>query len=405
VNRRAIIVALLTVVLVAGVGYALYAKTASAVAPDVIVVAGDVRIDENIVRAPQVTYPTPDYTVGIPTAANAQPSTKKRTTTASASRLPVVSGFLSEVLVAQGDHVTKGQVVARLDATMLDLGVRQAQTALDRARANLDVLDANLSTITDSRATLVKTRADLVKARASLAATITVLEHTKASLETSIAAIQQLIAQPGGPPPHVPPYPVLLQQLRGALAGVTQGLAGARTGLARMNAGIKKLDAGLVQIGSGRTQLVGIRKLALVTIDAARVALKLAEAARDQASIVAPVDGVVTYTRTAGTAVMVGAPILRIRPDGPTHVYTYLTADQLARVDVGSKATVTFDSNTGAPLVGHISDLGHAAVVPPTSFPTSIVHMTRAVRVTIELDGASTAPPGTPVDIEITTSR
>jgi hypothetical protein len=31
--------------------------------------------------------------------------------------------------------------------------------------------------------------------------------------------------------------------------------------------------------------------------------------------------------------------------------------------------------------------------------------MTRAVRVTIELDDGQTAPPGTPVDVEISVSR
>jgi multidrug resistance efflux pump len=131
----------------------------------------------------------------------------------------------------------------------------------------------------------------------------------------------------------------------------------------------------------------------------------LARSRRNAATIVAPVNGVVTYARPAGTAVMVGAPVVRIRPDAPTRIYTYLTSDQLTQVAVGSRATVTFDSNTGAPLTGRVSYLGDDAGVPPTSFPTSIVHMTRAVRVTVELDDGQTAPPGTPVDIEIATSR
>jgi len=48
--------------------------------------------------------------------------------------------------------------------------------------------------------------------------------------------------------------------------------------------------------------------------------------------------------------------------------------------------------------VSHVDDV---SALPPTSFPTSIVHMTRAVRVTIRLDDGLTAPPGTPVDVEI----
>lgn len=399
-NRRTLTLTAASLALVAAVGYALYAKTATAVDPGVIELAGDVRVDENVVRAPAITYPTPDFTVGIPTTATASP--KKRASSASASRLPVVSGFLAEMLVAQGDHVTKGQVVARLDTAMLDLGVRQASTALDRAEANLDVIDANRGTLADTRATLVKTRADLVKARSSLAATITALTLQKASLETSIAQIAALIAQPGGPPPHVPPYPVLLQQLQGALAGLTQGLTGAKAGLAQMDAGLAKLTAGLSKLDSGRAQLSDVRKLAVIGVDVAETNLRLAKAARAQADILSPVDGVVTDARAAGTAVMVGAPLVRVRPDGPAHVYAYVTADQLARITLGSVATVDFDSNSGGPLTGHVTDLGRAAVVPPTSYPTSIVHMTRAVRITIELDGGASAPPGTPVDVRIT---
>jgi hypothetical protein len=52
---------------------------------------------------------------------------------------------------------------------------------------------------------------------------------------------------------------------------------------------------------------------------------------------------------------------------------------------------------------GSIARVAGLAEVPPTSFPTSIVHMTRAVRVTVSLDGSSTVPYGTPVDITIHT--
>lgn len=416
--RRNVVAALVAVVVIGAVGYGLYARTASAAAPGTLALAGDVRVDEVVVRAPAITYPIPDYTVGIPTTGT--PAPKKRTQPArTVSMLPVVSGYLARVFVADGDHVAKGEVVAQLDTAMLDLGVRQAQTAHDRAAASLDVLDNNLSKLSSTRATLVKTRADLVKTRAtlvqtraSLVTTIGILQTQKASLEASITALEQLIGMPGGPPPHVPPYPVILQQLQGALAGLTKGLAGATGGLAQLDAGLAKLDAGLAKLttglaklDSGATQLRGVRKLAAVNVSATEAALELAEAARRQATIVATVDGIVTDTRDAGSAVMVGAPVVRIRPDGPSHIYTYLTADQLELVRVGAAATVTFDSNPGAPIAAHVAYLGDHAEVPPTNFPTSIVHMTRAVRVTLELDGSATAPPGTPVDVVITTGR
>jgi hypothetical protein len=178
----------------------------------------------------------------------------------------------------------------------------------------------------------------------------------------------------------VPPYPVLLAGMQQGLAGLEQGLAGAKAGLATMNQGLAKLSKGLKQLDGARSQLKDARKLVVIGVAAQDVAVDLAKARRAAATIVSPVDGIVTYTRAAGTAVMVGAPIVRIRPDGPSRIYTYLTTDQLAQVSVGSRASVTFDSNTGGPLAGRLIYLGDGATVPPTNFPTSIVHMTRAVR-------------------------
>ncbi len=403
-SRRSLLTALAVVAVAAALGFALYAKTASASTAGTIAVAGDVRVDEDVVRAPSITYPTPDYTVGIPATGTAAPRKRPSGAPAAASRMPVVSGYLTEVPVMLGSHVAKGEVVARLDTTMLDLGVRQAETAGVKARANLRVLDNAIDTLATARGKLITARSQLVTARASLVATIGVLTGTRASLETSIALIQRLIAQvPPAGPPHMPPYPVLLAGMQQGLAGLDAGLAGAKTGLSKMNQGLAKMAAGLAQLDSARSQLRDARKLAVIGIAAQDVAVELAKARRAEATVVSPVDGVVTYARAAGTAVMVGAPIVRIRPNGPSHIYTYLTTDQLAQVSVGSRASVDYDSNPGGPLAGHLIYLGDRATVPPTNFPTSIVHMTRAVRVTIELDGDLTAPPGTPVDVEIST--
>jgi HlyD family secretion protein len=403
VNRRNLTIAGIALLVIAAVSAGFYARAAAAATPGAIALAGDVRAELYTVRAPTVVYPTPDYSVGIPTAATATPKKPAAGAPTSASRLPAVSGFLSQMLVTEGSLVTTGQVLARLDTTMLELGVKSARAAADRASASLDVLDNTINKLVDARAKLIKARSQLIKARASLSATITVLARTRAGLETSIAAIQALIAQPGGPPPHVPPYPVLLAGLQAGLTQLNAGIAGARTGLATMNSGLAKIAKGLGQMDTALHQLRDARHLAAVNIEAQDVGVRLAEARRDAATITSPVSGVVTFARVAGTAVIVGAPLVRIDPDGPTLVDTYLTTEQLLQVSIGTPATVDFDSNPGGPLSGHIAVIGDDAVVPPTGFPTAIVHMTRAVKVTIELDSGDTAPPGTPVDVRIKT--
>jgi multidrug resistance efflux pump len=395
-SRRSTVISIVLLLVVIAAAIGLYANAAAAAAPRAIVLAGDVRAEEYVVRAPVVTTPTVDFTVGIPTTATAAP---KRPTGAPASRGPVVSGFLTEVPVALGAHVATGEVLARLDTKLLDLGVTSAKAAATRARADLKVLENTTSKLEDARAKLVTAKKQLITARASLTATIALLVTQKASLEASITAIQAIIAHLG----PVPPYPAILAGLQTGLGQLTAGLAGARTGLSAMNQGLAKIASGFSQMDKALQQLRGAHRLLEVNIKTKDIAVRLAEARIPAATITSPVSGVVTFTRLAGTAVMVGAPIVRIRPDGPSRIDTYLTTDQLVQVKVGDPATVDFDSNPGSPLSGHIAVIDDAAVVPPTSFPTSIVHMTRAVRVTIELDPGLTAPPGTPVDIEIPT--
>jgi multidrug resistance efflux pump len=288
---------------------------------------------------------------------------------------------------------------------MLDLGVASARAAADKARADLDMIDNNGMKLSDARAKLETGRHKLTSARASVAATITVLQVRRASLEASITAIEAIIAQPGGPPPHVPPYPVLLAAMKDGLTGLKAGIAGAKAGLAKIDANLAKMTKGLRTLDSAIRQLLGAHDLLEINVEAQDIAVRLAQTRRDAATIASPVSGIVTFARVPGTAVMVGAPIVRIRPDGPQRVDTYLTGSELSLVTVGTPVSVDFDSNPGAPLKGRVSVIGDTSVVPPTSFPTAIVHMTRAVRVTIELDPGPTAPPGTPVDIEIRTGN
>jgi len=397
-TKRPNIVLILVVVLAVLAGVGLYWRAASPVPAGLIAVAGDVRAEENIVRAPVVTAPTPDYTVGV----TSTPSPASRKRTATTSRGPVVAGYLATMTVVQGARVTTGQVLAQLDTTMLDLGVASAEAGAKKARAQLDVLENGQSKLLTAHAKLLKARSTLKGVRASVSTTLTVLTKTRAGIEASITAITAIIAQPGGPPPHIPPYPVLLAALRTADANLTAGITGIRGALRTIDSNLAKIAKGLSTMDSAIQQLRGTHDLLEANISAQDAAVALAKARRATATVTAPCSGVVTFARMPGTTVMVGAPLVRIRPDKVTYVDTYLTPAQITTIRVGSDARVSYDSASGGALTGHVAVIGDHAVIPPTNFPTAIVHMTRAVRVTIEVDGGQTAPPGTPVDVLIT---
>ncbi len=60
------------------------------------------------------------------------------------SVVPKTAGKVAEVPVKVGDGVKKGQVVVKLEGAELGAQVRQAQAALNMARANADVAQRNL---------------------------------------------------------------------------------------------------------------------------------------------------------------------------------------------------------------------------------------------------------------------
>lgn len=375
--------------------FALLALPGLLPSPDTTIrVAGNVQAPVITLGGPAIVMPVPDYTVGIP---GADPTARPAATASRpgpSTRAPVVSGFLASVDVDQGGRVTTGQVVAQLDSRLLYLGVTAARAGHERTLAQAGALTDTLDTLNDSRADLAATRAKLEAALAEAVAGRAVLAAQLAQLEAMIP--------PGAPTPTptVPPAPPTPQQL---IVRLRATLAKLDSGIAQMRTGLTKVTAGAAKLSDARTQVRRGRDLLRVLAEGRKVAVSLAEARRDAARIVTPASGLVSFARPAGTAVMVGTPIVRIVPDGPSRVDTYLTSEQLALVRLGGEAYVDFDSNEGRPLHGRITRIGDAAVLPPTSFPTGIVHMTRAVLVTITLDDRGRAPAGTPVDVTLPT--
>lgn len=434
-TRNATVVVLVVVAIVAAVWWT-EARTAAPAGQ--LLVAGDVRADIRTVSAPPLTQPTPDYAVGIPRPAgvSASGSAAGRSGASGArnSRQPVVAGMLKRVLVREGDRVESGAVVAEIDDTLLVLGIRQAELAARKAHQDASVLGDNVSKLNDAadklttarekivtaERTIAKAQAALLKARRRLLAQRAQLRKLKSQRPQLEGALNMLRAQAAKFPPGTVPAKLQQQiaQLTKTLAMIEPGLAGIAKGLktvdanlAKVNAGAAKLPAASAKIDTAETRiddakatLRNARSVLEIVADGQDIAVDLAKTRLQQALVRAPIDGVVTFARRSGTVAIVGAPLVRIAPDVPQLVDTYLTAEQAAMIATGSEAEISFDSATGGPLHGRVTAVGSSYVFPPTSFPTQVVHMTRALKVTIELDAGDHAPSGTPVDVTLHTS-
>jgi multidrug resistance efflux pump len=347
---------------------------------------------------------------------------------------PVVSGVVGHVYVRVGDAVTAGQSIAQLDTALLDLGIAQAKTDAARAKTNVRVIKNNLTTILDNidklgtgrsqlaagRAALAKAKAALKTAKSQLLAAQSKLLAAKKNRKQYEAQLADLEAKAAHFPPGQVPADLAkgIAQLKGLLASIDPGLAKVDAGLAKVAAGeaqlataeaklntaAGQLNTAADALSTAKKQVVNARDTLSIVADSQQIGIELARARRQQATILSPVAGVVTYVVPAGTVAMVGSPVAKIRPDGPVLVDTYLTVEQLSRIKLGTRADVTYDSAPGKVLHGEVAIIGLSAIYPPTSFPTDVVHMTRTVKVTIRLDSGDAPPQGTPVDIAIHTN-
>ena len=425
---------LLLLVVVALAGVAIWENLSSRIPANTLALAGDVHSDVRTVQAPQITYPVPDYTVGIPKPAGTMPSASSmKKSQPQPSQQPTVSGTIDAIYVRQGDHVKAGQKIVQLDTAALELGVKQAKTAAAKAHADVAVIEKSLQTVKDNQDKLVTARGKLATASQALVTASQALATGKQQLATAqsqavagkaqvlagIAQIEAIIKGPHPPGPWPPPaLTSKLAQLQATLAGINAGLAALPAAQAQLVAGEAQLATGKAQIAAGKAQLAtgasALRKARKQlekaedvlghVADGQDILIDVAKYRVKQATLYAPVSGVVTQARTAGTVAMVGAPLVRIVPDAPTQIDSYLAPDQLSGVSVGASATANFDSNTKGPLQGRVTQIAPQAQFPPTSFPTSIVHMTNTVQIQVTLDNGAWAPPGTPVDLTIATN-
>ncbi len=361
-----------------------------------IAVSGAVRDRTVSVRAPYLQQPNLDPRVSLP-ATFARPPEPADVRTRNPDQ-PTVSGLVVAALTTPGTNVRAGQIVARLDDRALAIGVQVAAATSRRSHAEVDVLDARLSELESKADDIARTRAGVLAAITKARAGRSTLKKNIARLEAIIASLPRgRIPTTSSPPPPGPDPRILLARLKAQLAKLEAGLAQASTGLA-------KIGRGASALADARTALRGGRAVLREAAKAADAGVPVARARRAQAIIVAPYDGVVTWATEQGTTLMANAPVVELRRSEPAIVDAYLTAEEARRAGLGDRAAVSADWLDGRTLAASVTQVRQVFEYPPTSMPTTEIHMTRAFRVTVTLDDSSAAiPPGTPVDLTILT--
>jgi HlyD family secretion protein len=274
-------------------------------------------------------------------------TTVEGTETTAASK---VGGRLAEVLVDEGDAVTPGQIVARLDCADAESVMATARARIEAARAQLALAQAGSKGARDAAvAAGAQVRATESQVRsAQIARAQTVKEQER------IATLAAQNAVPG-------------KQLEDV--GFAAQTADERVGAARATVRAAKL-----QTGAAWTQAEAQK----AQIDVARTGIEIAEAearraqlAIDECTVTAPLGGIVTARlHEPGAVLAPGMTVVTVLDTRTVTATFFLPEAELGRVTPGVAAELRVDAFPGDTFTGTVRRIATEAEFTPRNVQT-----------------------------------
>jgi HlyD family secretion protein len=274
-------------------------------------------------------------------------------------------GRIEAILVREGDRVTAGQELARLDRAELDARRQQAQAQLAAAHAVLSELTAGARSeeVAQAREALRAATERYADARRDRDRTQRLFEggaisqevSDKARLALEVATSQRDQAQ---------------QQVQ------------------------------LVETGPRHERIDAQRAV----VAQAEAAVRQIDAALANAVIRAPFAGVVTVKdREPGETVGAGAPVLTVMNLEDRWVRIYIREDRVGAVHLGQEAVITADTYPGKTYRGTVAFIASQAEFTPRNVQTTEerVKLVYAVKVRITQDSTYDLKPGIPADVRL----
>jgi len=301
-----------------------------------------------------------------------------------------VGGRVIELLVKEGDTVSLGQVLARLD----DMPYRAQR---DQAAAGVEIAKAELES---ARLDLVKSRLTLEK---QVAMAMAELRVASSSEELSLKMKRRLNNLKGVAPT------VDIDRANTSLAASQARLAAAREKLELLMSEGVDGDTARSPAELGILILENRVGMAQANLELAKARLALAQDNLDQTVVKAALSGQVSRRHVEpGQVVAPGQSIFSISELSFPWIEARFKEDQLVGIRPGDRVTFTVDAYPGRSFHGHVVNILGAAVsqfslLPAGSTSGNFIKVTQRVPVYIAIDGESHPPfyPGLNVEVRI----
>lgn len=327
------------------------------------------------------------------------------------------AGRVGEVLVKEGDQVTAGQVLARLESNDLDVALAQAETALAISQAQLAKLktpaaepdvEAARSAVASAEAAVASAQEAVASAEASYRdlaagpsedqkqAAAATLERARIVRDQAQSAYDQVANQPNvGMLPQAlqlqqatvdyetaaanyrmataPPKPAQLAAAKAQIAQAKATQIQAQAGLAQAQASLERLLQ-----GPGEQDLA----IAEAQVTQGQLSVQQARLARENSVLTTPIDGVVTQLNIkSGELPSAARPAVVVTDLSRFHIDIDVDEIDIGKLSEGQRVRVTLDAVPEAEIAGHIDRI---ALTPTTT--AGVV----SYKVTVVLDESDT---------------
>ena len=270
---------------------------------------------------------------------------------------PKVSGYISEVLVADNEKVAAGQLLARIDD-------RDFKAALDQARADVTASQAAVRNLD-----------------AQLALQEPLIQQQAAEVDASEANLK--FAQE-----ERTRYDGLMKTGSGTVQRAQQTDAALRAQTAQLQQG----KSGLIAANRKIEVLSTERAKATAQVDRARAVEQQAALNLSYTQITAPVNGTVgARSLRVGQYVQAGTQLMAVVPLDAVYVVANFKETQLTHMRSGQPVELYVDSFQSTKLKGHVDSLAPASgleftLLPPDNATGNFTKIVQRVPVKIVLD-------------------
>lgn len=333
---------------------------------------------------------------------------------------PKTSGKIMEITVREGDLVTAGQVIARLDDAQVRAAEDAARAALAdaqlkarsaneqisvlREQLNENQLQTTQST-TDSQGRVRQAQADLTAAEADLAAQQAALRIAEFNRDayTRLAKSGAVSQQQGLQ------MEATADQQVAAVAAAQRRVESARGALTTAQANLDNPKIRDTQVAGTQRQIIQQQAEAeAAKAEAQQAEAQLAEAKANFAdlTVLAPFDGtIITRTAEPGEVVQAGTAIVTLLNLSKVYLRGFIPEGDIGKVKLGQPCHIFLDSNPNQPLDGYVLRIDPQATFTPENTYFRNDRVKQVVGVKLQLtQGIGYAKPGMPADGEILVS-